>query len=166
MNNAIRKGCFETNSSSVHTLQISKDGMSPSELKIEVDGKIRVPLRYWGREYGEYTSQLDKLSYICTRAWCANSRYVWDGSVDPDEDNYVLGLIEEAICDYTGAKGIELYIPPRDDDADEWYDGPGFDHQTMPEYSDDMNGFCSVWNPDSIQNFVFNNYISFTTGSD
>lgn len=158
MKKKIRRFVFETNSSSVHTLQISKDGMSPSELKIRKrDGMIRVPLKYWGRESAEYTSQLDKLSYICTRAWCANVG-AWTNHVDNENKNYVLGMIEDAICDYTGAKGIELYIPKGEE--------PGFDHQTAPEYSDDMNGFCNAWNSDSIQNFVFNKYVSFTTGSD
>lgn len=159
MKRKIRRFVFETNSSSVHTLQISKDGMSPSELEIRKrDGMIRVPLKYWGRESAEYTSQLDKLSYICSRAWCADSNHcTWEE--DPNSyENYVIGMIEEAICDYTGAKGIELYIPKGEE--------PGFDHQTAPEYSDDMNGFCNVWNSDSIQNFVFNKYVSFTTGSD
>ena len=164
MNNVIRKGCFETNSSSVHTLVISKEGLEPSNLKIEKNGKIRVPLRYWGKEYEEYTSQLDKLSYICTRAWYANGGRYDRPYAYGDEGNYILGLIEEAICDYTGAKGLELYIPPVEDEN--WDEYPGFDHQTAPEYSDDMNEFCNVWNPDSILNFVFNKYISFTTGCD
>jgi len=148
----IRYGTFETNSSSVHSLVISNEGMEPSELKIrKKDGKIRVLLRYWGKNEAHCTSQLDKLSYICTRAWCANSHYALDYVVDNDEENYVLRYIEEAICDYTGAKGIELYIPKGEE--------PGFDHQTAPEYSDDMNGFCNIWDEKSIQNFVFNKYI-------
>ena len=140
MKQTIRIGIFETNSSSVHTLQISKDGLSPSELKIsDADGKIRVPLQYFGTEEKEYISQLDKLSYICTRAWLADSSH-WTWEEDPaGYENYVLGMIEEAICHYTGAKGIELYIPEGLE--------PGIDHQSMPEYSDDMNGFCNVWDP-------------------
>ena len=43
----IRKDVFETNSSSVHTLQISKDGLEPSELKLNKDGNIEV-------EFGEF----------------------------------------------------------------------------------------------------------------
>lgn len=155
----IRRLVFETNSSSVHTLQISKEGMEPSELKIrKKDKKIRVPLRYWGKEHHLYTSQLDKLSYICTRAWCANNTYYRGMDLKEEVLNYVLGQIEEAICHYTGASGIELYIPRGEE--------PGFDHQTIPDYSDDMNGFCNVWNEDSVQTFVFNKYISFTTDCD
>lgn len=159
MKRTIRYGTFETNSSSVHTLQISKEGLTPSKLKIrKKDNIIRVPLKYWGKEERVYTSQLDKLSYICTRAWWANGG-AWSGEVnDENSRNYVMSYIEEAVCEYTGAAGIELYIPRGTD--------PGFDHQTIPEYSDDMNGFCNVWDKESIQNFVFNRYISFTTGCD
>lgn len=159
MKRSIRYNTFETNSSSIHTLQISKEGLSPSELKIrKKDGMIRVPLKYWGKETAEYTSQLDKLSYICTRAWFANSSHRWDWEVDNDEENYVLRYIEKAICDYTGAIGLELYIPKGVK--------PGFDHQTIPEYSDDMAGMCNVYDEESVQNFVFNRFISFTTGMD
>ena len=157
----IRYGTYETNSSAVHTLQISKEGLAPSELKIEEDGYIYVPLRYWGKERREYTSQIDKLSYICTRAWAANSSYYNDLDLNEEHD-YVIGNIEEAIVDYTGAVGIKLYIPDDDDDDDY----PGFDHQEYPDYSDDMNGFCNVYDESSIQNFVFNRYISFTTDCD
>lgn len=158
MRRSIRYNTFETNSSSVHTLQISKEGLSPSELKIrKKDGMIRVPLKYWGTKVAEYTSQLDKLSYICTRAWYANGG-AWVVDVDNENKNYVLCMIEKAICDYTGAIGIELYIPKGEE--------PGFDHQTCPEYSDDMEGMCNVYDEESIQNFVFNRFISFTTGMD
>lgn len=157
MAKTIRYGTFETNSSSVHSLVISKDGMASSGLKIEnKTGKIRVPLRYWGKDTGFYDSQIDKLSYICTRAWCADSGTY--NVVDNENFNYALECIEEAICEYTGAKGIELYIPEGEE--------PGFDHQTYPEYSDDMNGFCDVWNKSSVQNFVFNKYVGFETGCD
>ena len=158
MKKTIRHGMFETNSSSVHSLIISKEGMSPSGLRIEkTTDMIRVPLKWWGKGECVYDSQLDKLSYICTRAWCGGGED-YDLIGHNDEYGYALGSIEEAICEYTGASGIELYIP----------DGvvPGFDHQTYPEYSDDMNGFCDIYNNSSIQNFVFNRYISFETYCD
>lgn len=157
MKRTIRYGVFETNSSSVHTLQISKDGMEPSALKIhKSDGKIHVPLKDWSKSDKHYTSQIDKLSYICTRAWWADHKY--ENDVNNEDHNYAICHIEKAICDYTGANGIHLYIPKGVE--------PGFDHQTMPEYADDMNGFCDIWNEESVQNFVFNRYISFITDHD
>lgn len=163
MKRSIRKGLFETNSSSVHTLTISGDGMEESHLRVGSGGYIHVPLRYFGRESGLYTEQMDKLSYICTRAVCGRDPYThidnFDGYV---YENYVLGMINDAIEDYTGHP-IKVYVPDTEDSYDEPY---GFDHQTFPEYADDMNGFCNVYDPESIQSFVFNKYIGFKTGSD
>lgn len=42
MNRKIRKGVFETNSSSVHSLVISNDGREPSEFKLNKDGEIEI----------------------------------------------------------------------------------------------------------------------------
>lgn len=165
MKKSIKKSLFETNSSSVHTLVISSDGMEESHLPVRKDGYIHVPLRYYGREGGVYTEQMEKLSYICTRAVCGGNGYSWDFDSAVD-DIYVLEMISDAIEDYTGHK-IKVYVDENTEESDYYYDEPyGFDHQTYPEYSDDMNGFCNVYDPESIQSFVFNKYVSFTTGSD
>lgn len=42
MKTKIRKGVFETNSSSVHSLVISNDGREPSKFKLNKDGEIEI----------------------------------------------------------------------------------------------------------------------------
>ena len=58
-----RKDVFETNSSSVHTLQISKDGLEPSELKLNKDGNIEVEFGEFEKDYRIYNTQYE----ICTQ---------------------------------------------------------------------------------------------------
>ena len=55
----IRKNVFETNSSSVHTLQISKDGLEPSELKLNKDGNIEVEFGEFEKDYRIYSTQYE-----------------------------------------------------------------------------------------------------------
>ena len=55
MKKQIRINTFETNSSSVHTLQISKDLMGMNELVIKRDGYVHINLdQYYGRDLTEY----------------------------------------------------------------------------------------------------------------
>lgn len=62
----IRSGVFETNSSSVHSLVFSKEGLEPSVLPVDRDGKIITDFGEFGKEYCIYDAQAEKLSYLIT----------------------------------------------------------------------------------------------------
>lgn len=149
MKRTIRAGVWETNSSSVHALSIDPSGMEPSQLPIGKDGYIRAHFGQFGREDGLYTSQEDKLSYLLTECYYIN------GYSTDFENCYTYKYLEEAVCAYTGAKGIKIAKRPE----------PELDHQSLPEYGE-FKFINNEWMPEEIQNFIFNRYIRFTTGCD
>lgn len=147
LNIKFRYDVFETNSSAVHSISVSSDGIEPSRLPIDKDGNIITDYGSFGREYRIYESQEDKLSYLLTQCW-----YLGNGNMDPDV-NYHLQHIMEAVCDYTGATGIKILENNK----------PEINHQEQPEY--EMN-LVNEYDPDSINSFIFNKYIKLKTESD
>lgn len=145
----IRKGVFETNSSAVHSLAICQDGMEPSYLDVNEDGYI---ITDFG-DFGEYDmgittfDQKVKLSYIATECYYLNH---WDEHI---EDSYIWKNVCDAICEYTGAKGVKLLHKIE----------PALNHQALPEY--DLK-FCSEWDEDSVNEFIFNKYVGIKMSHD
>ena len=137
-----RKMVFETNSSAVHSLTIAQEGMEKSKLPVDADGYIPVEYGEFGKDGSVFSSQEDKLSYLVTQCYYLGG---WNYNVNR-EDNYHFRNLEDAIIDYTGAKGIKIVGGE-----------PGIDHQEMPEY--ELN-LVNEWDERSIQGFVFNKYIS------
>lgn len=78
----IRKNVFETNSSSVHSIVYSKEGMEPCKFKLNKDGKIEVRFGNFDKDERIYDTQYEKLSYLITCLW-----YV-SGNTDDIYDNY------------------------------------------------------------------------------
>ena len=161
MKYTIREGVWETNSSSVHSISISNKGLRKCRLKPREDGYIHVRARYFGRELKYYPNQKDKLTYlmVCV-AYCCGSRY---GCADDEQfyDDYRFKCIEEAVRHYyeeTTDKHDCLGI--RVDNLEK----AELDHQSIPEYGD--LPFVDVWDEVSIQNFIFNSYISLKTDGD
>ena len=137
----IRSGVFETNSSAVHSLVIAKEGMEPSNLPLDEDGYI---ITDFG-DFGDYDvgittfDQATKLSYIATECYYLNH---WDEHI---EDSYIWKKVCDAICEYTGARGVKLLNKVK----------PALNHQELPEY--DLK-FCDEWDEDSVNGFIFNKY--------
>ena len=142
MKKRIRKSVFETASSAVHSLVINIGGLCKSELPTDKDGYI---ITDFG-EFGDYDmgetiwSQKDKLSYLATECYYLNR---WDTEI---ENSYPWECICDAICEYTGAKGIKLLHKNE----------PSLNHQVQPEYSPK---FCDYYNETSVINFIFNKYV-------
>ena len=136
-----RKMVFETNSSAVHSLTIAKEGMEKSKLPVDADGYIPVEYGEFGKD-GVFSTQQDKLSYLVTQCHYLGG---WELNINR-EDNYHFRNVEDAIIDYTGAKGIKIVGGE-----------PDIDHQEQPEY--ELN-LVNEWDKSSIQEFVFNKYIS------
>lgn len=148
MKDKIRKNVFDSNSSSVHTLSISKDGLETNKLKFDKNGYIHVDYGQFDKTHDIYDTQYEKLSYLvtlcyyCTYGTCAT------------EDTSQFNSIEEFIMDYTGCEGIII------DRITE----PYIDHQSCP-YDGEIT-FINVYNRDSVINFVFNKYAALETSCD
>lgn len=148
MNRKIRNHVFETNSSSVHTLVISKDGREPSNLKINKDGKIEIDFGTFDKNYDIYDSQYDKLSYLITCLY-----YLSGWEIEDIYNKWEFEEIEKAICEYTGARGIKILGEKE----------PYIDHQSQP-YSEIE--IINAYDKDSVIDFVFNKYVSLKTDCD
>lgn len=141
MKKVIRGNVWETNSSSVHSLAISSDGLELSKLPVDKDGYI---LTDFG-DFGDYDmgitsfDQAIKLSYIATECYYLNN---YDEDI---EESYVWRDICDAICEYTGARGVRLLHKTE----------PSMNHQVIPEYEPK---FCDPWDYKSVINFIFNKY--------
>ena len=145
MKRVIRKSVWESNSSSVHSLQISSDGMEPSKLPVDKDGYITVEYGEFGKDGTVYSTQEDKLSYLVTQCYYLGG---WDYDVNRD-NNYHFRNVEDAIIDYTGAKGIKIVGGE-----------PEIDHQTVSSMEYELHLIQNEYDEKEIQSFVFNKYIS------
>ena len=142
----IRKDVFETNSSSVHTLQISNDGLEPSELKLNKDGNIEVEFGEFEKDYRIYNNQYEKLQYLISFI-AYNYGYYYD--LDDLYENYDFREVRDAICEYTGANDIVVVGETL----------PHIDHQSQYD--------CVIrLYKDEIINFVFNKFITLKTDCD
>ena len=151
----IRQNVFETNSSSVHSLVISSEGLEPSNLKINSEiNRIDVTTQYFGKEYILYNEQEDKLSYIVTYlvAELQNSYDDWE-ILEKLKYSYRFTTLKEIIKDYCNCDGINVIIGEES----------GFDHQTNPSNADCV---VNLYDEEEIKNFIFNKYISLKTAWD
>lgn len=143
-----RNNVFETNSSSVHTISISKDGLEPSKLYVNENDEIIVEL---GRftDYGELITQDEKLSYLMTCIYYIEPSIVKNCDYCSDYT-----YVKDAICEYTGTEKIVII------NVDDAY----IDHQSVPDYADDI--IIDIYDKDAIINFVFNKYVTLKMSRD
>ena len=149
MKKQIRRGCFETNSSSQHSLSISKEGLEPSKFKLNRNGKIEVDFGEFGKRYEIFDTQYEKLSYLMTCLWYLSGGF----NVEDIYNNYEFRRIERVVCDYAGATGIEILGEME----------PKIDHQSVPEYEIEI---INSWDEDAVINIVNNNYVRLKTDCD
>ena len=148
MKRNIRYKVWETNSSSVHALYVDHTGLQKNHLKHK-NGYVIADFGQFGKEYNLYMDQNDKLSYLLTEI-CYTKLYS-----EGIEDTYEFERLEEAIKDYDPTvKGIKVLKEVK----------PEIDHQSIPSYGESK--FVNYWDKGSIQNFLFNKYIGFTTDCD
>ena len=169
MKKQIRYNTFETNSSSIHTLQISSDLMRKSILNIKSDGYIHVHLnQYYGKEAEDFVSQEDKLKYVCT--WM----YIYNGcrNLNDIDNDWIMSYWQNfvhAFCNYVNKSNINnnkcIGIKVYPDNGDEVYDY--LDHQSVPYgLYDDDNCVVDLYNTEQLINFIFNPYMSLHTDCD
>lgn len=156
----LRKGTFETNSSSTHSISYNPNkGLEPSTLKIAEDGYIHTWLEGYGWEWKTYCSQEDRLSYLVTMLsamqgdsiWCINDAEIKRCIQELMESAEFQNLSKE-ISEYTGARGIVV-------DFSEGY----VDHRSVKHSSIDK--FLEHWDMSNILEFVFGDTI-IHTGND
>lgn len=160
----IRKGVFETNSSSVHTIAIAKEGLEKPSLRVKrkkIDGTfhrfIYVPLGVFDKHFELFTTQEEKLSYIVTLA------YMLDGnqSIENLKDKWNYEYLRDEILKYCNENGLnveDFYIDPKT--CNEAY----IDHQTLSNYYS-IDDFYSVMGL-RYTDFVFNKYVALQTDCD
>ena len=123
----IRKGVFETNSSSMHSVAIvGANKMLVNRLYENENEKIVVNPREYGWNGNNLTSPIEKLSYITTMIQYKN--------IDSDTENSIyFEWLSEMVKDYTG---LELIYQKQND---EYYPNGYIDHQSV----DTLDSFWS-----------------------
>ena len=165
----IRRNIWETNSSSVHTLQISDDNMSVSELDVHSDGYVYVELdEYYGKDCKDYDTQMDKLKYVCT--WFLVyygfdvEKLINDGwSCWTDFVSKFCEWVNETGGWYNEVKCIGIKIIPKLG-FEQW---DYLDHQNQAYgMFDEEHCIVDLYHPDMLVNFIFNPYLWLHTDCD
>lgn len=130
----IRKGIFETNSSSSHSFSMGPEGRFGAVLPMGSDGVIHVPEDEWDTSSGKTNDSLSKLSYLLAFAYTIGS---WDE--DGSDFEKYRDFIYKVVMDFTGATGID------------WTPDSTIDHQ-----STDIIDPRDLLDPEFIKEFVFN----------
>lgn len=162
MKKQIRLETFETNSSSIHTLQISQKHMHKSKLKIADDGYVHVSItEYYGKDEKDYKGQREKLTYIVT--WM----YIYYGC--NLEDLFKGSLWEEfntSFVDYVENDCKGIWIDKTMCDGGETA-GDYLDHQSIPYGIYDIeNCIVNLYDTEQLINFIFNPYLWLHTDCD
>lgn len=180
----IRRKCFETNSSSVHTLTF--DGSSLNDLEVSKDGYVHIELRYYGRERASYDNALDKIRYALIIIaytndihlyWDFDEDAIWDydseeemreaaEEAESDWDYRISELtetpefieLEKAVIEELENKGIKCKGLKIDISKD-----CGIDHQSAYNYSS-LKEFLECNKIENIHQFIFGKTVLHTDG--
>ncbi len=162
MKYTIRDGVWETNSSSVHSMVVKNTGLRNCRLKPRADGYIHVPLHYYGLEEKYYWTQKEKLAYLLTcvayMASCGNGTADYDRYYDDYHYQYVNDAVRHYLEEHDKRYDVLGVKVDKLEDAE-------LDHQSIPEFGE-FPIAVSIWNEESIQNFIFNSYVGLKTECD
>lgn len=132
MKSVIRRGVFETNSSSSHSISISGGNYTPDTLMV-ANGVCRIYPGEFGWEEESYRDAATKASYCLTHAkQCGDERS--------------LDMLRDVIARETGA-AVEFCKADSD-----WHEWGYIDHQSI-EYGVPQEAFASA---DALRDFIFN----------
>lgn len=152
----LRKGTFETNSSSTHSISFGRtNNLEPSVLKTDDEGYIHVKLGEYGWERNNYRDQESRLSYLVTMLSAIYGYDTWwnedtiHQTIDKLNESIEFRDLSEEIAEYTGTKGIIV-------DYSEGY----IDHQSCDRFSS-MSEYLDYWNTSVLQ-FVFGDTVVHT----
>lgn len=128
----IRKGVFETNSSSCHSISIASNAKNYMHLyPSPEDNKIHVSFGEFGWEYERYRDPYNKLSYLLTMIMENHSYEI--KSMDEFYELEEFKILDELIRDECGCEGIYLESDEcyYDKDWNRFYIDGYIDHQSM-----------------------------------
>jgi hypothetical protein len=138
----IRHSVFETNSSSSHSISISKETAVMQTLPVGADGVLRFSGGEFGWEFEHYSSAMSKAIYALT----------WAKQYGTKED---VAMLRKVLKEQTGAKKVLF-----ESVSDEYYPWGYIDHQ-----SDDVCKEAFV-DEETLRMFIFNPQSNFTTDND
>lgn len=169
MKKQIRRGVFETNSSSTHSLTIKNGNLNDSNLHIDYDNMLEVDFGEFGWEVCNYSDQYTKLQYILTMCACTEGRKC----ITPEEFYETDGFksISSAIASYCHCDGIRvredcIRTSHWDYCNEDYLDFDGYiDHQSVEDYSS-VADFLEQNNISSVEDFIFNDGIIVHTDND
>ena len=160
----IRRSVFETNSSSVHTLTITKNSDN-----LEFPKKLIFDSGYYGWEHSRLTTPEEKASYL------------WEGiiSVFPDYENKNLTEYNKVIASITkilksvGVKAVFKYNNPKYKESKwgnyyEFYDKKGNKDDGYIDHSDELIIFVKevCFDKNKLLRFLFSENSYIETGND
>jgi len=141
----IRKGVFETNSSSSHSITIADTGKLTNMLH-QKDGIITMQCGEFGWEVEDHIDAYTKLSYLLTYVFegCEVINGEFSISTLPEHKKEALARIREAVENFTGAI---LVVKP----LDSYYPRGYIDHQSI-EVAEEV----ATSTVGKIKRFIFN----------
>lgn len=143
MKKVIRRGIFETNSSSMHSCVITENpSQLPFDRYLDNEGFLNIELGEFGWGYDEFTSFPDKLSYLATLIfgyWDYDK--TWEEAQKKIEtDSEWERIVDCCKSHIEGCKGVNIL------------ESKGYvDHQSM----DTVDGFLNA-NNTTLDDFLFN----------
>ena len=167
----IRRGVFETNSSSSHSISFcnsDKDKLLKNNLDIDKDNCIYAAFNSFGWENAEYTDQFTKFQYICTM-WamleidnkCCNINDIYN--------TVGFKLIDECVKKHCACKRFVVDLNASDVEENGTlrlkYESGYIDHNSVKKSQNNIKKYLKDNNLD-IYNFIFNNKVVLTTGND
>ena len=165
MKRQIRRGCFETNSSSMHSLTVRKEGVSGTLHVDEYENKVITHFGEFGWGYDYYTDPENKLSYLVTmlvetHGDCYSMEELCETEDFQKINNAIASychcdgiLIDEKLEQATSYDGIKKY---------EWNEHEGYvDHQSVESIDSLLESYdCTI------EEFIFDKGIALIIDND
>lgn len=143
----IRKGVFETNSSSTHSICISSSDNLTDYLDIRVDGTLVLTGGQFGWEWRTYYDALTKANYCAVYALNCH-RY--------DKDRVELEMLEKVLQEVTGAKRVKFCIADDYDCKDKIDEEGDTLHWSYIDHQSSSVCASAFSNVDRLKQFIFN----------
>ena len=170
MKRTIRRGVFETNSSSTHSVTIREDIPSPA-LKVEDDNKVHAEFDEFGWEWEHYFTAKSKLSYALTMVVETECKRREDNTIpnffETEGFKAINDLIKEKCkCDgVTVDSEIKVVRHMREDGEYTYIDHDGYiDHQSCEDYNS-LQDFLDTYGV-TLEQFIFDEHVILNTGND
>jgi hypothetical protein len=165
----IRKGVFETNSSSSHSVTVGEDPGYESEyyskLKLETDNKIHIDFGEFGWEVDKYNEAYYKLQYALTMVISTECNYENILSFDDFYNMEGFKLIEEAVKNHdSNCEGILIDNPDFVKEDGYILHSGYIDHQSYEDYHS-LQEFLNNYGV-TIGDFIFDPHVVLHTDND